>query len=140
MDSENLIELTAQIVESHVSSNRLNAADLPTLIQRVHTALAGLGQAVVVTEPQQPAVTVRASVKPDAITCLECGTRHKMLKRHLRVSHDLTPEIYRAKWKLAWDYPMVAPSYAARRSELALKNGLGKKAPGRKPAGRKRKS
>ncbi|TZG25718.1 MucR family transcriptional regulator [Sphingomonas montanisoli] len=128
MADNDLIELTAQIVASHVENNRLNVADVPALIQSVYAALAGLCQPVVVPEvPQEPAVSVRSSVKPDAITCLECGTKQKMLKRHLGVSHDLTPDQYRAKWKLPADYPMTAPDYAAQRKDLALKHGLGTK-------------
>lgn len=141
MADNDLIELTAQIVASHVESNRVNIADVSTLIQNVHSALAGLGKPVLEPEvPQEPAVSVRSSVKPDAITCLECGTKQKMLKRHLRVSHDLTPDGYRSKWKLSPDYPMTAPNYAAQRKELALKSGLGKKPVAKRGARTKRAS
>lgn len=125
---EMLLTLTADIVSAHVENNEVSAAELPDLIAKVHSALAGLGKPVEapVTE-QQPAVSVRASVKPDYIVCLEDGKKLKMLKRYLRTNFSMSPEEYRTKWKLPADYPMVAPNYADARRNLAHKIGLGRK-------------
>lgn len=123
-----LITLTADIVAAHVSNNSVAVSDLPMLIQNIHGALSGLGQAVPAEQvKQEPAVSVRSSVKPDFIVCLEDGKKIKMLKRHLMTHYQLTPEQYRAKWNLPADYPMVAPNYAAQRRTLAKKIGLGTK-------------
>ena len=125
---ETLVTLTADIVAAHVSNNSVAVSDLPVLIQNVHGALTGLGRAV--TEPevkQEPAVSIRSSVKPDYIVCLEDGKKLKMLKRHLMTHYQMTPEQYRAKWNLPADYPMVAPNYAEQRRTLAKKIGLGTK-------------
>ncbi|WP_448662132.1 MucR family transcriptional regulator [Sphingomonas sp. CJ20] len=125
---ETLITLTADIVAAHVSNNSVAVSDLPVLIQNVHGALTGLGGAPVEPEvKQEPAVSVRASVKPDFIVCLEDGKKLKMLKRHLMTHYQMTPEQYRAKWNLPADYPMVAPNYAEQRRTLAKKIGLGTK-------------
>ena len=126
--AEALVSLTADIVSAHVSNNSVAVNDLPTLIQNVHGALAGLGQAP--EEPaakQEPAVSVRSSIKPDYVVCLEDGLKMKMLKRHLMTDHGLTPDQYRQKWGLGPDYPMVAPNYAEQRRALAKKIGLGTK-------------
>jgi predicted transcriptional regulator len=124
--TETLITLTADIVSAHVSNNSVAVSDLPALIQNVHAALTGLGQPVVAPEVKpEPAVSVRASVKPDYIVCLEDGKKLKMLKRHLMTHYQMTPEQYRAKWNLPTDYPMVAPNYAEQRRTLAKKIGLG---------------
>ena len=124
--TETLITLTADIVSAHVSNNSVAVADVPSLIQNVHEALAQLGTAEPEPEVrQEPAVSVRASVKPDYIVCLEDGKKLKMLKRHLMTHYQMTPEQYRAKWNLPADYPMVAPSYAEQRRSLAKKIGLG---------------
>lgn len=123
---ETLISLTTEIVAAHVSNNSVAIADLPTLIRSVHEALAGLGETA--EEPQarqEPAVSVRASVKPDYIVCLEDGKKLKMLKRHLMTHYQMTPDQYRQKWNLPADYPMVAPNYAEQRRSLAKKIGLG---------------
>lgn len=125
---ETLVTLTADIVAAHVSNNSVSVSDLPTLIQNVHGALSGLGR--VAAEPevkQEPAVSIRASVKPDYIVCLEDGKKLKMLKRHLMTHYQMTPEQYRTKWNLPADYPMVAPNYAEQRRSLAKKIGLGTK-------------
>ncbi|ATY33587.1 MucR family transcriptional regulator [Sphingomonas psychrotolerans] len=123
---ETLITLTADIVAAHVSNNSVAVSDLPVLIQNVHGALTGLGRTVVEPEvKQEPAVSIRSSVKPDFIVCLEDGKKLKMLKRHLMTHYQLTPEQYRAKWNLPADYPMVAPNYAEQRRTLAKKIGLG---------------
>ncbi|MBK8629995.1 MAG: MucR family transcriptional regulator [Sphingomonadales bacterium] len=130
---ETLITLTADIVAAHVSNNSVAVSDIPTLIANVHTALVGLGGPVA-AEPAarpEPAVSVRASIKPDYIVCLEDGKKLKMLKRHLMTHYNLTPEQYRAKWGLPADYPMVAPNYAEQRRTLAVKIGLGRK-PGKR--------
>ena len=125
---ETLITLTADIVAAHVSNNSVAVSDLAVLIANVHGALAGLGRAVVEPEiKQEPAVSVRSSIKPDYIICLEDGKRLKMLKRHLMTHYKMTPDQYRAKWNLAADYPMVAPNYAEQRRTLAKQIGLGTK-------------
>jgi predicted transcriptional regulator len=125
---ETLVTLTADIVAAHVSNNSVAVSDLPLLIQNVHGALASLGQPTQEPEaPQEPAVSIRSSVKPDYIVCLEDGKKLKMLKRHLMTHYQMTPEEYRAKWKLPADYPMVAPNYAEQRRSLAKKIGLGTK-------------
>ncbi len=126
--TETLIALTADIVSAHVSNNSVAVSDLSSLIQNVHNALSGLGEAAPVPEAkQEPAVSVRSSIKPDYIVCLEDGKKLKMLKRHLMTHYQMTPEQYRAKWNLAADYPMVAPNYAEQRRTLAKKIGLGTK-------------
>ena len=125
---ETLITLTSDIVAAHVSNNSVAVSDLPLLIQNVHGALAGLGSAAAEPEvKQEPAVSIRSSVKPDFIVCLEDGKKLKMLKRHLMTHYQMTPDQYRAKWNLASDYPMVAPNYAEQRRTLAKKIGLGTK-------------
>ncbi len=122
---EELVGLTATIVEAHVSNNAIAVADLPGLIATVHETLAAVGEGL--AAKGEPAVSVKRSVRPDYIVCLEDGEKHKMLKRHLRAAHDMTPEAYRARWGLARDYPLVAPKYAELRSKLAKKIGLGRK-------------
>jgi predicted transcriptional regulator len=125
----NLISLTADIVSAHVSHNNVSAADVPGLIQSIFGALSKATEPLVADVPaQEPAVAIRASVKPDYLVCLEDGAKLKMLKRYLRTNYDMTPEEYRAKWKLPRDYPMVAPNYAETRRSLAHKIGLGRKA------------
>lgn len=133
MADETLLDHVADIVSAHVSNNSVSASDLPGLIQSVYASLAVLGQAPEpVEEKLTPAVSVRSSVKPEAVTCLDCGAKMKMLKRHLGTDHGLTPAEYRMRWNLPVDYPMVAPDYAAKRKELAVRIGLGRK-PGQKP-------
>ena len=125
--AETLITLTADIVAAHVSNNNVTVDDVPALITSVHNALSGLGEPEQPEEdPLEPAVSVRASVKKDAITCLDCGKKMKMLKRHLSTEHDMTPDEYRARWDLPADYPMVAPNYAETRRDLAKQIGLGR--------------
>lgn len=125
---EMLLTLTADIVAAHVSNNSVAVNDLPTLIQNVHQALSGIsGGNAAPEEKPEPKVSIRASIKPDYIVCLEDGKRQKMLKRHLMTSHGMTPKDYREKWGLAADYPMVAPNYAEQRRALAKSIGLGTK-------------
>lgn len=126
--SETLITLTSDIVAAHVSNNNVAVEDVPSLITTVYGALSNLGQDAEEEEPRpEPAVSIRASIKPDYIVCLEDGKKLKMLKRHLMTHYNLTPEQYRQRWNLPADYPMVAPNYAERRRELAKKIGLGRK-------------
>ena len=128
MIDETLLPLVADIVSAQVSHNAVAASDLPALIASVYASLAKLGEAQVqVEEKRQPAVAIRSSVKPDAVICLECGAKFKMLKRHLSTDHNLTPQEYRARWSLPASHPLVAPDYAARRKDLAVKIGLGRK-------------
>lgn len=125
---ETLITLTSDIVAAHVANNSVSVDDLPTLISNVYGALSGLGEeAPVVETPPEPAVSIRSSIKPDHIICLEDGKKLKMLKRHLSTHYNLTPDQYRARWNLPADYPMVAPNYAEKRRELAKQIGLGRK-------------
>lgn len=132
MVNEALLELASDIVIAHVGNNQVEAEQLPELIRSVYGSLSGLGVVPEVSEPaREPAVSIRASVKPDAITCLECGAKLKMLKRHLHTDHGLSVEEYRTRWNLKADYPLVAPEYAEMRKALALKIGLGRK-PGTK--------
>ncbi|MGE8141319.1 MucR family transcriptional regulator [Novosphingobium sp. NPDC080210] len=136
---EMLITLTSDIVAAHVSNNNVEVEDVPALISKVYGALAGLGEAATIEEKlPEPAVSIRSSVKPDYIVCLEDGKKLKMLKRHLMTHYNMTPEDYRARWNLPADYPMVAPNYAEKRRDLAKKIGLGRK-PGQK-RGRKPKA
>ncbi len=130
METE-IIALTSQIVSAFVSKNSVQASDLPALISNVYQSLNSLGQPQAAAEAPaelKPAVSVKKSVTPDYIVCLEDGKKLKMLKRHLQSSYGMTPDEYRTKWGLPADYPMVAPNYAKARSDLALKLGLGRKA------------
>jgi predicted transcriptional regulator len=119
--------LTAQIVAAYLANHPSALPEVPTLIQAVHQALRGVGQASEVKEAQTPAVTIRRSVTPDYLVCLEDGMHVKMLKRHLRTRHNLAPDEYRTKWGLARNYPMVAPNYAEARSAFARSSGLGRR-------------
>ncbi|WP_374631611.1 MucR family transcriptional regulator [Ferrovibrio sp.] len=129
-DKSELLSLTADIVSAHVSNNRVETADLPALIKQIYGTLSGLGgeapTPVVVAEKPQPAISVKRSVTPEYIICLEDGKKLKMLKRHLMSHYNMTPEQYRERWGLPADYPMVAPNYALHRQALAKKIGLGK--------------
>ena len=125
---DTLLTLTADIVAAHVSNNSVAVNDLPNLIQNVHAALNGISSAASAPEPKpEPKVSIRSSVKPDYLVCLEDGKKLKMLKRHLMTHYILTPEQYRQKWGLSADYPMVAPNYAEQRRTLAKSIGLGTK-------------
>jgi len=122
-----VLQLTAEIVASHLSNNTVALGDVPQLIKQVYDSLSGLGTEVLPAprERPQPAVAIRKSVTPEYIVCLEDGKKLKMLKRHLKTAYNMTPEQYRERWGLASDYPMVAPNYAEQRRELAKKIGLG---------------
>ncbi|MSP20837.1 MAG: MucR family transcriptional regulator [Alphaproteobacteria bacterium] len=123
--SNDLLAFTTDIVSSHVANNTVAMQDLPQLIQQVYTALAGVGTALAAKERPTPAISIKRSITPDFIVCLEDGKKLKMLKRHLKTRYNLTPDEYRERWGLPADYPMVAPNYAAQRSDLAKKIGLG---------------
>ena len=136
--TQTLIAFTSNIVEAYVSNNTVDLEEVPGLINNVYSSLSSLGGAgEQVEERPEPAVSIRASVKPDYLVCLEDGKKLKMLKRYLRTNFDMTPEEYRARWGLPSDYPMVAPNYAEKRRELAKKIGLGR-APGQKRGRRKK--
>lgn len=137
MEKETFLTLTADIVSAHVSNNTVDTQELPALINAVFTALSSAGETEAApAETLQPAVSIRSSVKPESITCLDCGFKGKMLKRHLGTEHGLTPQEYKERWSLPADYPLVAPAYAERRRALAVTIGLGRK-PGQK-RGRKK--
>jgi predicted transcriptional regulator len=126
LSSGELLRMTADVVAAYVRNNSLSTNELAGVINAVHGSLATLNQdSQAQAEPPKPAVSVRKSITPDYIICLEDGKKLKMLKRHLRTAYDMTPEEYRAKWQLGPEYPMVAPNYAKRRSEFAKKIGLG---------------
>jgi len=119
--------MTSDVVAAYVGNNELQTGELGNVIQTIHGSLSALnGHSGPPIEPQKPAISVRRSVTPDYIVCLEDGKKLKMLKRHLRTTYNMTPEEYRAKWGLPTDYPMVAPNYAKQRSAFAKKIGLGR--------------
>jgi predicted transcriptional regulator len=125
---KNFLDLTADIVSAYVSHNSTPASEIPALISQIHAALLRVSTGrpeVAPLEPAKPAVSVKKSINPDYLICLEDGKRFKSLKRHLRTQYNMTPEQYRDKWSLPADYPMVAPNYAVARSQLAKKMGLG---------------
>ena len=126
MNDMTLLEFTASIVAATVENNRISTNDVAGLIVSVHDALAKLSSPKVAEAPI-PAVSVRSSVKPDSLTCLECGAVQKALKRHLGNSHGLTPAEYRTKWSLPASYPMVAPNASAARSAASVARGFGRK-------------
>ena len=129
-NNEELLGLSAMIVAAYVAHNNVTRGDLVGLIESTHTALGRLGAepAAPPAEPLMPAVSIKKSITPDYLICLDDGKKFKSLKRHLRTQYDMTPEQYRAKWDLPPDYPMVAPAYAEARSVLAKSMGLGRKA------------
>jgi predicted transcriptional regulator len=127
--SNELLALTTEIVAAHVSNNTVALGDLPQLINQVYNSLANIGVGPVAPALRpQPAVSVKKSVQPDYIVCLEDGKKLKMLKRHLKTAYNMSPEAYRERWGLSPDYPMVAPNYARQRSHLAKEIGLGTRA------------
>jgi predicted transcriptional regulator len=135
----NTAELTAEIVSAYVSNNKIAPSDLAMLINSVGNEMAKVGTVVEppAEEKPGPAVSVRRSVQPNHLICLVCGKPQKVLKRHLAVQHDLTPQQYRERFELKPDYPMVAPNYAQQRREVALQTGLGRP---KKPARGRRKT
>jgi predicted transcriptional regulator len=139
LERTNVAELTTEIVAAYVSSHKLRVPELPELINAVGTELASLGREAEPSalEKPEPAVSVRRSVRPDHLVCLICGKKQKLLRRHLAVEHELTPDQYRETFGLKSDYPMAAPNYAQQRRELALSIGLGRP---KKPTRRARKS
>ena len=140
-DGADFIELTADIVSAYVQKNAVPASGLPDLIASVNSALSNIGQATPAETPApKPAVNPKRSVFPDYIISLEDGQKYKSLKRHLATRHGMTPDEYRAKWGLAKDYPMVAPSYSATRSALAKSLGLGRKPEAAKKPNSKREA
>ena len=133
-DKNQLVELTADIAAAYLSANTVPAGELAGLIQTIHQALSGVstGAPAQAAEPAKPAVPLKKSITPDYLISLEDGKKYKSLKRHLRTKYNMTPEDYRTKWGLSKDYPMVAPNYAAARSEMARSMGLGQGGRGRK--------
>jgi predicted transcriptional regulator len=126
MSDPKFIELTANIVSAYVRNHSVPASDIPGLISQIHASLARVSSgADLASEPLKPAIPVKKSISPEFLVCLEDGTKLKSLKRHLRTQYNMTPEQYRDKWDLPADYPMVAPNYAAARSQLAKQMGLG---------------
>jgi predicted transcriptional regulator len=126
------LDRVARIVGSYVRHHQIGSDQLAGLIGEVHRALASLGRSTPVEEPLMPAVPIRRSVQPDHVVCLECRYHAQMLRRHLRVAHDLEAADYRMRWKLSADYPLTAPNYSARRSAMAKEIGLGRKPQGRR--------
>ena len=128
-ESDKLLELSTKIVVAYIGNNSLNSNSLPDVIQTVHSTLKNLCQAKgsIQATNSKPAVPIKKSVTDEYIICLEDGKKLKMMKRYLRSRYDMSPSDYRAKWGLSADYPMVSPNYAARRSDFAKKNGLGRK-------------
>jgi len=127
IDHSELLALTSDIVAAHASNNAVPSSELSGLIETVFGTLAGLSSQVAPAVNLKPAVSIKKSVTPDYLICLDDGRKLKMLKRHLKTAYGMTPEDYRAKWDLPHDYPMVAPNYALKRRELAKKIGLGRK-------------
>lgn len=128
---DDVLRMAVDVVAAYVSNNQISSGQISEVINSVYTSLIGLDGALFEASPelQKPATSIRKSVTPDYIVCLEDGKKLKMLKRHLRTTYNLTPEEYRAKWGLPPDYPMVAPNYARQRSQFAKDIGLGRKGP-----------
>lgn len=129
IEQGDVLRMAVDIVSAYVGNNTIPAAQVPEVINTVFGSLTSLNgsQAENAGEPPKPAVSIRSSIRPDYIVCLEDGKKLKMLKRHLRAAYNMTPDEYRSKWGLPADYPMVAPNYAAQRSEFAKQIGLGRK-------------
>ena len=125
---ETLVTLTADVAAEYFGNNSVAVSDIELVIQNIYRGLSRLSPAAPAPEPkQEPAVSIRSSIKPDYVVCLEDGKKLKMLKRHLMTHYQMTPDQYRQKWNLPADYPMVAPNYAEQRRTLAKKIGLGTK-------------
>lgn len=133
--SSESLRLAGSIVAAYVSNNPLPPGDLASLIRAVYDTLRSLSGGATIEVQRTPAVPVRRSVLPDAIVCLECGVRQKMLKRHIKAAHGLDPAAYRARWNLPSDYPLISSEYSARRSALATSMGLGSQGRGRPKGG-----
>src|ERR1700730_924988 len=129
--------LLAEIVSSYVKKNQIAPADIPTLISTVYRSLLTAGKTAEPEPARTPAVSIRQSVRPQYVVCLDCGWRAKMLRRHVNSAHGLTPEQYKARWGLKPDHPLTAPAYSETRSAMAKQSGLGQKAKGRRPRRRK---
>ena len=131
MENPDLLNLTADIVSAHVSNNSVAVGDVAGLVQGVHAALSGLDvrerELTSAPEAKKSVVSIRASIRPDFIICMECGAKQTMLKRHLSTAHDMTPAQYRADYGLPIDYPMNAPNYSQRRGDMARAHGFGRK-------------
>jgi predicted transcriptional regulator len=134
--------MAAEVVSAYVSANTLSTAELPDVIRRVFVALKSAAGQAEAPKPEalKPAVSIRKSITPDYLVCLEDGRKLKMLKRHLRTTYDMSPQDYREKWGLPADYPMMAPNYAARRSEFAKHIGLGREAAAEQPRRKRAKT
>ncbi len=140
IEQGDVLRMAVDIVAAYVANNTVPASQVPEVINTVYNSLTSIGGgSEAAPEPAKPAVSVRRSVTPDYIVCLEDGKKLKMLKRHLRAAYDMSPDEYRAKWGLAADYPMVAPNYAAQRSAFAKKIGLGRKKGQKQPRKRARR-
>lgn len=128
LGADEALRMTANVVSSYAANNKVAVDQLPELIRSVHRTMLGLsrGEEDRLNDRQKPAVAANKSIHNDYIICLEDGRKLKMLKRYLRSTYNMSPEEYRKRWNLPADYPMVAPAYAARRSEFAKKIGLGK--------------
>lgn len=137
MENEQLVQLTADIVAAHVANNNVAVGDVGNLVQRVYDALALLDKPAqdAQKEEKTPVVSLRASIKPDFIVCMECGAKQRMLKRHLMTAHNMSPDQYRSDYGLPRDYPMVAPNYSEQRRALAHSIGLGRKRGGGEGSG-----
>jgi len=129
VNNDDILKMTVEIVAAYVSNNDVNSALIPDVINNIYSSLNALNSqsSKKATEALKPAVSIRRSITPDYIVCLEDGKKLKMLKRHLRASYGMSPDDYRVKWGLPLDYPMVAPNYAEQRSNFAKKIGLGRK-------------
>ena len=138
--AEELLRMTSEVAAAYISNNNLPSGQLPDVIRTIHESLAALSGARVAaaSEPPTPAVAIKKSITPDYIVCLEDGKKLKMLKRHLRSTYNMTPDEYRHRWGLPADYPMVAPNYAAQRSDFAKKIGLGRNGGGKGRRGRRK--
>src|SRR5262245_15430933 len=136
LSAEDLIRMTTELAAAYLSNNNLAASQLPEVLKTIHGSLTALNTPLSEAEaaPPTPAVPIKKSVTPDYLVCLEDGKKLKMLKRHLRTAYNLSPDDYRKRWGLPADYPMVAPKYAALRSEFAKKIGLGRSAKKERPA------
>ena len=143
MSAEQLLRMTAELAAAYLSNNNPAVSEIPETISAIHQSLAGLNNGLAETEPSSPAVPIRRSVTPDYLVCLEDGKKQRALKRHLRTAHNLSPEDYRRRWGLPGNYPMVAPSYAAVRSAISKKIGLGRRTAAkstRQPASKERRA